>query len=174
MRTVIAYPVYPFSANRSAASTQAETTAIQDARGTFTHVMFQQMPDGHVAGEQSEAERVLARLAEASADLRSVALLGPTGEVLAATTSNDWSGQAQELWDAAAAVGADPQQVHIATEGGEVFAVRSPNGTAAIAVAQRFTLASLMFCDLRAALRDLERVESAGAEGGESAGAEGG
>jgi len=122
--------------------------------------MFQQMADGQVASAESAAERAVERLAAASADLRSVALLRADGEVLAATTPNDWAVQAKELWDAAAASGADPQQVHVATEDGEVFAVRSPAGMAAIAVAQRFALASLMFCDLRAALRDLDAGET--------------
>ncbi len=122
--------------------------------------MFQQMADGQVASAESAAERAVERLAAASADLRSVALLRADGEVLAATTPNDWAVQAKELWDAAAASGADPQQVHVATEDGEVFAVRSAAGMAAIAVAQRFALASLMFCDLRAALRDLDAGET--------------
>lgn len=125
--------------------------------------MFQQMADGHVASAESEAERAIEQLAAASADLRAVALLGPEGEILAATSANDWTLQARELWDAAGAAGADPEQVHVATEDGAVFAVRSPAGTVAIAVAQRFALASLMFCDLRAALRDLDAGETASA-----------
>lgn len=129
--------------------------------------MFQQMADGHVASAESAAERAVERLTAASADLRSVALLGPDGEVLASTAANDWAVQARVLWDAATAAGVDPQQVHVATEQGEVFAVRSPAGTAAIAIAQRFALASLLFCDLRAALRDLDAGETTSAAAAE-------
>ena len=44
--------------------------------------------------------------------------------------------------------------VHVATEDGEAFAVRH-EGLAMVAVAERFTLASLMIFDMRAVLRDL-------------------
>ena len=51
--------------------------------------------------------------------------------------------------------GAEPvEQVHIATEQGEVFALRHA-GLLAIAVTERFALASLMFFDMRSTLRDL-------------------
>ncbi|HEY8808621.1 MAG TPA: hypothetical protein VIM28_01250, partial [Solirubrobacterales bacterium] len=46
------------------------------------------------------------------------------------------------------------EQVHIGTEQGEVFALRHA-GLAAVAVTERFALASLTFFDLRALLRDL-------------------
>ena len=42
--------------------------------------------------------------------------------------------------------------MHVATEDGEVYAVRGRAGSA-VAITDRFTLASLMFCDLRSALR---------------------
>ena len=44
----------------------------------------------------------------------------------------------------------------MATEEGEVFAVRH-EGLGAVAVADRFTLASLMIFDMRAVLRDLAK-----------------
>ncbi len=47
---------------------------------------------------------------------------------------------------------------HVATEEGEVFVVRSGD-LAMVAVTARFTLASLMFADMRAALR-LAREQS--------------
>ena len=51
--------------------------------------------------------------------------------------------------------GGEPaEQVHVATEQGEVFGLRHA-GLAAIAVTERFALASLTFFDLRATLRDL-------------------
>jgi hypothetical protein len=44
----------------------------------------------------------------------------------------------------------------VATEDGEAFAVRHED-LAMVAVAERFTLASLMIFDMRAVLRDLVR-----------------
>jgi hypothetical protein len=44
----------------------------------------------------------------------------------------------------------------VATENGEAFVLRH-EGLAIVAVADRFTLASLMFFDMRAVLRDLIR-----------------
>ncbi len=46
------------------------------------------------------------------------------------------------------------EQLHIATEQGEVFALRHA-GLAAVAVTDRFALASLLFFDMRSVLRDL-------------------
>ena len=51
--------------------------------------------------------------------------------------------------------GADPAYVHVAIDGGELFAVRDERFTV-IGIADRFSLASLILCDLRAALRRLE------------------
>ncbi len=62
-----------------------------------------------------------------------------------------------ELLAAADAAGDEPaSHVHVATEDGEAFAVRH-EGLAMVAVAERFTLASLMIFDMRAVLRDLAR-----------------
>ena len=102
------------------------------------------------------AERAVARLREMSVDLRECAILDPAGKQLAASADGSWEGCGAELWDAASdSDKASPNQVHVAIEEGEVFAVRSAAGTA-IAITERFALASLMFCDLRAALRELE------------------
>lgn len=100
------------------------------------------------------AERAVERLQEMSLDLRACAILAH-GEVLAESASGDWVAQAAELW-AATEISERPRatQIHIAAERGEVFAVRTAAVTA-IAVCERFALASLMFCDLRAVLRDL-------------------
>ena len=46
------------------------------------------------------------------------------------------------------------EQIHIGTEQGEVFALRHA-GLAAVAVTERFALASLLLFDMRALLRDL-------------------
>jgi hypothetical protein len=107
------------------------------------------------------AEAAVGRLREMSADLRGCALLGPGGEVLAATSEAErWGSPAAELLSAADSAGGEPaSHVHVATEDGEAFAVRE-NGLAMVAVAERFTLASLMIFDMRAVLRDLARETS--------------
>ncbi len=104
------------------------------------------------------AEAAVGRLREMSADLRGCALLGPDGGVLAATGSPDrWRSAGAELLSAADSAGGEPaDHVHVATEDGEVFAVRE-EGLAMVAVAERFTLASLMVFDMRAVVRDLAR-----------------
>ena len=104
------------------------------------------------------AEAAVGRLREMSPDLRGCALVGPGGEVLAATGEADrWGLPAVELLSAADAAGGElAGHVHVATEDGEAFAVRH-EGLAMVAVAERFTLASLMIFDMRAVLRDLAK-----------------
>ncbi len=66
-----------------------------------------------------------------------------------------WRDDAAALFAAADRAGGEPvEQIHIGTEQGEVFALRHA-GLAAVAVTERFALASLTFFDLRAMLRDL-------------------
>lgn len=103
-----------------------------------------------------DAERAVARMGEMSADLRGCALLGPGGEVLAATGDPArWADAAGALLEAADSARGEPAgHVHVATEDGEVFAVRN-GGLAIVVVAERFTLASLMTFDMRTVLRDL-------------------
>lgn len=117
------------------------------------------MPDAAAATAPSEesAEAALAFLAEMSPDLRGAAILGPEGEVLAATGEEPerWAEDAAALFAAAdAAEGVPVEQVHIATEQGEVFAIRN-EGLAAVSVTDRFALASLMLFDMRSILREL-------------------
>lgn len=103
------------------------------------------------------AQRAVAKLVEMSADLRACAIVGSGGTELASTHAAPWGEQVTELWSAteSAADRAVPAtQVHVATEAGEVFAARV-DGVTAIALTERFALASLMFCDLRAVLREL-------------------
>jgi predicted regulator of Ras-like GTPase activity (Roadblock/LC7/MglB family) len=121
--------------------------------------IFTQMPDASAAALPSEesAEAALAFLAEMSPDLRGAAILSPEGEVLAATGEEPerWREDAAALF--AAADGAEEvpvEQVHIATEQGEVFAIRNA-GLAAVAVTERFALASLLLFDMRSMLREL-------------------
>jgi predicted regulator of Ras-like GTPase activity (Roadblock/LC7/MglB family) len=110
--------------------------------------------NGTITGEL--AATALAYLNEMSPDLRGGAILGGDGAVLAASGHADrWREDAGALLDVADRAGAESvEQVHIATEQGEVFVVRHA-GLAAIAVTDRFALASLLFFDMRSALRDL-------------------
>lgn len=111
------------------------------------------------APDRDSAEAALAFLAEMSPDLRGAAILGPEGEVLAATEGEPerWGEDAAALFAAAdAAEGVPVEQIHIATEQGEVFAIRN-EGLAAVSVTDRFALASLMLYDMRSTLRELAR-----------------
>ena len=135
------------------------TVVIQEARARDTVDIFTQMPDAYAAAAPSSesAEAALAFLAEMSPDLRGAAVLGPEGEVLAATGEEPerWGEDAAALLAAAEAAEETPvEQVHVATEQGEVFAI-SNEGLAAVAVTERFTLASLMLFDMRSMLREL-------------------
>lgn len=116
------------------------------------------MPDGAAAEVVSgdAAAHALAFLTEMSPDLRGGAILDSAGSVLAARgDAGRWGEDAAALLGVADRAGDEPvEQVHIATEQGEVFALRH-RGLAAIAVTDRFALASLLFFDMRAALRDL-------------------
>jgi predicted regulator of Ras-like GTPase activity (Roadblock/LC7/MglB family) len=116
------------------------------------------MPDGAatevVSGDA--AEHALGFLSELSPDLRGGAILDSAGAVLAASGHPDrWGEDVTALFGVADRAGAEPvEQVHIATEQGEVFALRHA-GLAAVAVTERFALASLLFFDMRSVLRDL-------------------
>jgi len=127
------------------------------------------MPDGQtseaVSGEA--AASALAYLTEMSPDLRGGAILDSEGAVLAASGQPErWRDDAAALLAAADEAGGEPvEQLHIASEQGEVFAARQ-SGLVALAVTDRFALASLLFFDMRAILRDL-------AEGGDGKGRDG-
>jgi predicted regulator of Ras-like GTPase activity (Roadblock/LC7/MglB family) len=125
------------------------------------------MPDGETSGvdpasREESAEGALAYLTEMSPDLRGGAILGGDGSVLAASDNpNRWHEDAAALLAVADRAGDEPvEQVHIATEQGEVFALRHA-GLTAVAVTERLALASLLFFDMRSILRDL----AAGGEG---------
>lgn len=135
------------------------TVMIQEARARVTVGSFSQMPDAAAATAPSgeSAEAALAFLTEMSPDLRGAAILGPEGEVLAATGEEPerWREDAAALFAAADGAEETPvEQVHIATEQGEVFAIRNA-GLAAVTVTDRFALASLMLFDMRSTLRRL-------------------
>lgn len=116
------------------------------------------MPDAATATRipGDAAAAALAFLTEMSPDLRGGAILAGDGSVLAASGEPErWREDAAKLLDIADAAGEGPvEQVHVATEQGEVFALRA-HGLLAVVVAERFALASLLFFDMRATLRDL-------------------
>jgi predicted regulator of Ras-like GTPase activity (Roadblock/LC7/MglB family) len=116
------------------------------------------MPDAPTSEAVSgnAAAAALAYLTEMSPDLRGGAILASGGAVLAASDQADrWREDAAALLAVADRAGGEPvEQLHIATEQGEVFALRHA-GLTAVAVTERFALASLLLFDMRAALRDL-------------------
>jgi predicted regulator of Ras-like GTPase activity (Roadblock/LC7/MglB family) len=105
------------------------------------------------------AEAALAFLGEMSLDLRGAAILDGEGSVLAASAEpGRWAEDAAELFAVADRAGGEPvEQIHVATEQGEIFGLRHA-GLAAVVVTERFALASLMFFDMRSTLRDLARA----------------
>lgn len=116
------------------------------------------MADGDTNGAfwGEAAEGALAYLTEMSPDLRGAAIVAADGAVLAASGDAErWREDVAALFAVADEAGGEPvEQIHMGTEQGEVFALRH-GGLAAVAVTERFALASLTFFDLRALLRDL-------------------
>jgi len=92
---------------------------------------------------------------ETSPELREAAIFDSAGAQIYATDDVDRTEVARKLWAAADGGGEAATYAHVATGNGEVFAVRGSAGTA-LALADRFALASLVLSDLRAALRELE------------------
>jgi predicted regulator of Ras-like GTPase activity (Roadblock/LC7/MglB family) len=142
---------------------------IHEARAKDTGGIFTHMPDVETSGAVpgDAAERALAYLTEMSPDLRGGAILDAEGSVLAASdTPERWAEDAGALFEVADRAGDEPvEQVHVATEQGEVFALRH-GGLAAVAVTDRFALASLLFFDMRAVLRDLGNGGDGRGDGG--------
>jgi hypothetical protein len=93
-----------------------------------------------------------------SADVRGGVILGPEGTALAASADAErWAEAATAMLEAADSAAGEPvTHVHVGTEDGEAFAVRQ-DGFALVAATERFALASLLFSDIRAVLRDLVR-----------------
>ncbi len=103
----------------------------------------------------ADAELAVARMAEMSVDMRGCAVLDGDGQELAVSGGSGWASAGAALLAAADSADGEPAvQVHVATEDGEAFAVRDA-GLAMVAVAERFTLASLILFDMRTILRDL-------------------
>jgi hypothetical protein len=104
-----------------------------------------------------DAEQAVEYLEEISPELRGCAIFGEDGEILAASGEDKeaWGDAGRELIAAADAAGGEPvAHAHVATGDGEAFCVRE-GGYIAVAVTERFTLASLMIFDMRIALRRL-------------------
>jgi hypothetical protein len=124
----------------------------------FLHVADDrvQTVSAHTVPTHERAEAAVARMREMSADLRGCAVVGPGGEVLAASGELErWQEAAAVLLGAADLAGDEPfDYLHVGTEDGEVFAVRRGE-LAMVAVSDRFALASLMLFDMRTVLRDL-------------------
>jgi len=109
----------------------------------------------------TDAGEAVAYLQEISPEMRGCAILSEGGEVLASSGDDDrWGEAGRELLAAADAAGAEPvSHAHVATGDGEAFCVREDR-LVAIAVAERFTLASLMLFDMRIVLRRLAAGDS--------------
>jgi hypothetical protein len=127
----------------------------------FQHVADQPGSGAPAAGPPAptaaEAEFAAARFRGLSSEIRGCAILGPDGVLAASGPTADWAGPANDLLAAAdAAAGGTASHAHVATEDGEAYAVRLA-GLAMVAVTDRFTLASLVLADMRAALRELAR-----------------
>jgi hypothetical protein len=104
----------------------------------------------------TDAGRAVSYLEEISPMMRGCAILAEGGDVLAASGDLErWGETSRDLIAAADAAGGEPvAHAHVATGDGEAFCVREA-GLAAVAVTERFTLASLMLFDMRTALREL-------------------
>ena len=103
------------------------------------------------------AERSVAYLMGISPLMRGCAILDARGEVVAATGDpSAWKAPAGAMIaavDATPVAGGGATHAHVATENGEAFLVREGDFHA-VAVFERFCLSSLVFFDLRAAIRD--------------------
>lgn len=94
----------------------------------------------------------LAKLVGGCREIRDAALVGPGGELLGSTREGPWAEVSARIWGASG--DRDARMVHVATGGGEVFALRD-QGLSLLLRCDRFALASLIACDGRAALRSL-------------------
>ena len=131
------------------------TTVSHEARSRDTAAILTAVADKRDLG--AAAKRAVSYLEEVSPEMRGCAILAADGQVLAASGGDTgaWGSAAADLLAAADAAGSGPaSHAHVATGEGEAFCLRQ-DGLAAVAVTERFALASLMFFDLRAALRDL-------------------
>lgn len=104
------------------------------------------------ASPEASAHAVEAFMA-AAGEIRGCAILDSGGVLASSGNDARWAEASHALLEAAdSAAGESATHAHVATEEGEAFAVRSGE-LAMVAVASRFTLASLVAADMRAALR---------------------
>jgi hypothetical protein len=115
-----------------------------------------------LAGPALTPELALDYLDELSADIRAAAVLDADWSVAARRgIVGDEDGRvgelARELWDRAIAAGGErvPAQIEVWSGDGVVFSIRSSRWTLAV-VADRPSMSSLMFYDLRKVLADLD------------------
>ena len=103
--------------------------------------------------------KVSDRFTALSPEIRGCAIIGPGGLTRGSPGDEaDWIEAAAALLKAAdTAAGAPATHTHVATEEGEVYAIRRGD-LAMVAVTDRFTLASLVLADMRAALREAARA----------------
>ena len=93
-------------------------------------------------------------------EVRGWAIFDDTRTVAASNTREEWLEAGRSLLAAAdKAAGQGATHAHVATELGEAFIVRS-GGLVMVAVTDRFALASLVFADMRSALRAASRQAS--------------
>lgn len=111
----------------------------------------------------SDAAGAVSYLEEVSPQMRGCAILSGSGEVLAASGDAErWGEAGRELIAAAdAARGVQVTHAHVATGDGEAFCVRE-GALTAVAVTERFVLASLTFWDMRITLRELAAAGAGG------------
>jgi hypothetical protein len=133
---------------------QRITTPSQEPRSRVTLAILPEVPVD--APTLSDAGRGVAYLEEISPMMRGCAILDSAGQVLAASGNLErWAEAGRELIAAADAAGGESvAHAHVAAGDGEAFCVREGSLTA-VAVTERFTLASLMLFDMRTALREL-------------------
>lgn len=110
--------------------------------------------------QAESAARVLENLAELEPELVNAGIFDQDLNPVFVTSESDrWADQATGLLRALEAGSGEekPASAHVASDGGEVFAV-CESGLWLVAVTGRFVLASLTTYDMRMALRDVARV----------------
>lgn len=89
--------------------------------------------------------------------MRGCAIFDPEKLLAASGDGGRWLDAGRALLEAADGAAREPAtHAHVATEDGEAFALRLGD-LAMVAVTERFVLASLVFADMRAALREAAR-----------------
>lgn len=108
----------------------------------------------------TEPEEILERLHRMAPSIRALVAYRD-GKQLAATSEGEWEAGWAELWRQAErdpTVSDSVEKLHIGVESGEVFALRQGE-LGVLAITDRLALASLVFWDLRAVLRELAGTE---------------